>query len=163
ENAKHTAPRVLALRDEVVGSYRVLLWTLFGAVGIVLLIACTNLTNMMLVRSAARRKDLAIRTALGGSRRQLTRELLTASVVLASIGGSCGLLLAAWSVRLLIAIGPADLPRVQEVTLDWPVIGFAAILSSVIGVLFGLTPAMQAGRLDVNRILKAGGRSHGGH
>jgi predicted permease len=163
ENAKHTAPRVLALRDEVVGTYGVLLWTLFGAVSMVLLIACTNLTNMVLVRSAARRKDLAIRRALGGSRGQLTRELLTASVLLAAIGGACGVLLAAWSVRLLIAIGPADLPRIHEVTLDWRVIGFAAILSLVIGVLFGLTPAVQASRMDVNRALKAGGRSPGGH
>src|SRR5262245_50366116 len=162
DNAKHTAPRVLTLRDEVVGSYHALLWTLLGAVGIVLLIACTNLANMMLVRSAARRKDFAIRAALGGSRARLTCELMTASLLLASIGGALGVVLASWGVRLLIAIGPADLPRVREVALDWRVLVFAACVSAVVGVVFGLIPSMQASRLDVNRALKAGGRSLGG-
>ena len=161
ENAKHTAPRVLALRDEVVGSYHALLWTLLGAVGIVLLIACTNLANMMLVRSAARKKDFAIRTALGGSRAQLTRELMTASILLAMVGGVLGLVLASWGVRLLIAIGPADLPRVEEVVLDWRVVAFAACLSLVIGLIFGLIPSMQTNRIDLNRALKSNGRSSG--
>jgi putative ABC transport system permease protein len=161
ENAKHTAPRVLALRDEVVGSYHALLWTLLGAVGIVLLIACTNLANMTLVRSAARKKDFAIRTALGGSRAQLTRELMTASILLAMVGGVLGLVLASWGVRLLIAIGPADLPRVEEVVLDWRVVAFAACLSLVIGMVFGLIPSMQTNRMDLNRALKSNGRSSG--
>jgi len=161
ENAKHTAPRVLALRDEVVGNYHALLWTLLGAVGIVLLIACTNLANMMLVRSAARKKDFAIRTALGGSRVQLTRELLTAGILLATIGGILGLVLASWGVRILIAIGPADLPRVEEVVLDWRVVAFAACLSLVVGLVFGLIPSMQTNRIDLNRALKSNGRSSG--
>src|SRR5262245_13403793 len=161
DNAKHTAPRVLALRDEVVGSYQALLWTLSGAVGIVLIIACTNLANMMLVRSTARKKDFAIRTALGGSRAQLTRELMTASVLLATIGGGLGLVFASWGVRLLIAIGPADLPRVDEVVLDWRVLAFATCLSMVVGVVFGLIPSMHASRIDLNRALKGSGRSSG--
>jgi len=161
DNAKHTAPRVITLRDEVVGSYHALLWTLLGAVGIVLLIACTNLANMMLVRSTARKKDFAIRTALGGSRAQLTRELMTASILLAMIGGLLGLLLASWGVRLLIAIGPADLPRVDEVVLDWRVLAFAVCLSLVVGIVFGLIPSMQASRIDLNRVLRGSGRSSG--
>src|SRR5262249_15998273 len=124
DNGKHTAPRVLSLRDEVIGSYDVLLWTLMGAVGIVFLIACTNLANMMIVRCAARRKDFAIRTALGGTRAQLTRELMTASLLLTATGGSFGILLASSGIRLLLAIGPSDLPRIPEVALDWHVIAF---------------------------------------
>src|SRR5262249_35733024 len=119
DNGKHTAPRVLTLRDEVIGNYRSLLWTLLAAVGIVLLIACANLANMMLVRSAARRRDFAIRRALGGTRGQLIRESLVASFLLAVTGGSLGMVLASWGVRILVAIGASDLPRVHEIALDW--------------------------------------------
>jgi predicted permease len=161
DNAKHTAPRVLPLRDEVIGSYDALLWTLMGSVAIVLLIACTNLASMMMVRSAARRKDFAIRTALGGTRAQLTRELMTASLLLAAIGGALGVLLASSGVKLLLTIGPADLPRIREVALDWRVIAFATGISLVVGIIFGMTPAIQASRLDVNQALKTGGRSPG--
>jgi putative ABC transport system permease protein len=161
DNAKHTAPRVLTLRDEVIGGYGALLWTLLGAVGIVLFTACTNLANMLLVRSAARQKDFAIRSALGGSRSQLTRELMTAGLLIAGTGGALGLALARWGVRLLVAIGPADLPRAREIALDWHVFAFTCCISLIVGVVFGLTPALQANRIDINHTLKAGGRSDG--
>jgi putative ABC transport system permease protein len=161
ENGKHTAPRVLTLRDEVVGSYHALLWTLLGAVAIVLLIACTNLANMMLVRVTARRRDFAIRAALGGTRAQLTRESITANLLLAMTGGALALVFATWGVRLLIAIGPADLPRVREVALDLRVFIFAVCASFIVGIVLGLIPILQASRVDVNRGLKAGGRSSG--
>jgi len=161
ENGKHTAPRVLTLRDEVVGSYHALLWTLLGAVAVVLLIACTNLANMMLVRATARQRDFAIRAALGGTRTQLTRESITANLLLAMTGGALALVFATWGVRLLIAVGPADLPRIREVALDWRVTIFAICASFIVGIVLGLIPILQASRVDVNRGLKAGGRSPG--
>jgi len=159
ENAKHTAPRILPLRDEVTGNYRALLWTLLGAVAIVLVIGCTNLANMLLVRSVARRKDFAIRTALGGTRVRLIREMLTASLLLSLTGGALGVLLARWGVQLLIAAGPADFPRVPEIALDWHVLAFTVCVSVAVGGIFGLTPALQTGGLDVNEELKGSGKN----
>jgi predicted permease len=163
DNAKHTPPRVLALLDEVVGNYHALLWTLLGAVVIVLLVACTNLANMLLVRSAGRKREFAIRTALGGTRAQLARELTIASLLLAAVGGSLGVLVGTWGVRLLVAIGPADLPRISEIALDWRVLAFTACISLAVGVVFGLAPVVQARRIDINDALRGSGRSSDEH
>jgi predicted lysophospholipase L1 biosynthesis ABC-type transport system permease subunit len=132
-----------------------------GAVAIVLLVACTNLANMLLVRSAGRRREFAIRAALGGTRTQLARELITTSALLAAFGGSFGLLIGTWFVRLMVAFGPSNLPRVNEIAIDWRVVAFTGCISLAVTVIFGLAPVVQTRRLDVNDALKGTGRFSG--
>jgi predicted permease len=162
DNAKMTAPKAFSLRDEIVGSYQAALLLLLGAVGLVLLIACSNLANLLLAKASARRKEVAIRMALGASRGRLIRQLLTESVVLALFGGSLGLFLALWGIDLLVALSPVDLPRAQEIAIDQRVLAFTAGLSLLAGLGFGLTPALQASRLNLNEEFKGESRGASG-
>jgi len=146
------------LDETIVGPFRPALWTLLGAVGVLLLIACVNLANLALVRAAARRHEFAVRTAVGASGGRLVRQLVTESLLLAAIGGAAGIFLAFWSVPLLMKLSPQALPRTAEVGIDFTVLGFACALTLVTGVIFGLTPARAATRVDMNGELKDDGR-----
>ena len=157
-NAKKIAPRALTLREEIVGDYRRALVLLLCAVGLVLLIACSNIANMLLARASARHKEMALRRALGASGGRIVRQLLTESVILACIGGGLGLILAAWGVDLLLKLSPTNLPRAQAAGIDGLVLVFTTVLSLAVGLIFGLAPALLASRVDLNAELKAGGR-----
>ena len=150
--------RAVPLEEAIVGDVRPALLVLLGAVAFVLLIASANVANLMLARRSVREREVAIRSALGASRARLTIQLLTESVLLAAIGGLSGLLLAGWGVKLLLKLGPSNLPRLEEITIDARVLAFACVLSLVSGTLFGLVPAVEGGRSDLNNALKEGGR-----
>ncbi|HKP13969.1 MAG TPA: ABC transporter permease, partial [Blastocatellia bacterium] len=152
---------VRPLHDELVQKVRPALLILFGAVGFVLLIVCVNVTNLLLARASARRKEMAIRAALGASRWQLARQMLVESTLLSVMGGAAGLLLALWSIDLLKATGPAEIPRLSEVRLDAAVFAFALGVSLLTGFLFGLAPALQASKVDLNEALKDGAAKSG--
>jgi predicted permease len=147
------------LHEQVVGSARQALWLLFGVVVFILMIACANVANLLLVRASGRRKELAVRLAVGASRLRLIRQLLTESVMLASVGGALGLLLANWGCKLLIAINPDKLPRAAEIRINWYALGFTAAVTLLTGIIFGLMPALHASKLDLSESLKEGVRS----
>ncbi|HKP14388.1 MAG TPA: ABC transporter permease, partial [Blastocatellia bacterium] len=147
------------LQQEIVGDLRRPLWVLLAAVLFVLLIACANVANLLLARSEARQKEIAIRAALGAGRGRIIRQLLAESVLLAVIGGSMGLLLASWGLRLLPALGSEKIPRLQEVAPDARVLMFTLLTSLLTSVVFGLVPAYQAVRFDLQATLKEGGRA----
>ncbi len=146
------------LHEKVVGKTRLALMVLFGAVGFVLLIACANVANLMMARATARKKEIALRTALGASSGRITRQLLTESVMIGLAGGALGLVLGLAGIRALISFGPANLPRVQTVSLDLRILFFTLGLSLITGVLFGLAPVLQTRRWNFNDSLKEVGR-----
>jgi len=149
---------VVTFSDKLLGNIRPALWLLLGAVVFVLLIACTNVANLLLARSATRRREIALRAALGAGRGRLVRQLLTESMLLALIGGVLGTLLAAWGLQLLLALAPEDVPRLHETAIDGRVLIFTVVLSLLTGLIFGLLPAREATRLDLGTPLKEGTR-----
>jgi putative ABC transport system permease protein len=151
--------RLIPLHERVIGEARPALLILFGAVGLVLLVACANFSSLLLARSAARQQELAIRSALGAVRSRLVRQVLTESVLLAILGGAGGLVLAMWGVDFLMALKPADFPLVATVSIDRWVLAFTFGVSVLTGIVFGLVPALSSSRLNMNEVLKEGGRS----
>src|SRR3989440_45122 len=154
---KGVSVTITPLLENQVGDYRASLGLLLGAVGLVLLIACANLANLLAARGAARAREFAVRAAVGASRWQIIRQLLIESFVLAVIGGLLGLCLAAWGRDLLVALAPPGVPRFQNVALSGWVLVFSLALSFVTSVLFGLWPAWQTSRGDIQLALKSGG------
>jgi putative ABC transport system permease protein len=147
--------------EVMAGDVRPTLLVLMGAVGLVLIIACSNVASLLLVRSTARAREIAIRVAIGAGRVRLARQLLTENVVIAVIGGALGLVLAGWCLRTLILIGPRDIPRLSEATLDVPVLLFAGAISLVVALLAGLAPVLNTGKVDLTTALKEGSPTSG--
>jgi putative ABC transport system permease protein len=153
---------VIGLQDRLVAPMRPALLVLLCAVGCVLLIACANVANLLLARSAVREREMAIRLALGASRWRIARQLLTESALLGVAGGAAGLLLAVWGVDSIAALAPANLPRIDEVRIDGRVLVFTLITSLLTGILFGLAPALQLPRIAIQEVVKDGGRGSTG-
>ena len=150
--------RLTDLRERLVGELRTSLLILLGAVAFVLLIACANVANLLLARAAQRQKEIAVRTALGASRMRVIRQLLTESVLLSLVSGLVGLGLSLWLIKLLIAIIPRDTPRLNEIAINWQVFGFTFSVTVLAGLMFGLFPALQTSRPNLNETLKDSGQ-----
>jgi predicted permease len=150
---------VVRLQEQVVGDVRRALLVLLGSVGLVLLIACANVANLLLTRSAVREKEVAIRTAMGAGWQQLVRQLLTESVLLGLLGGAAGLLVAQLSIYTVRAMNPGNIPRLEDIAINSTVLMFTFGVSLATGILFGIAPVWRAIKVDLNTSLKAGGRS----
>jgi putative ABC transport system permease protein len=148
------APRLIPLQEDLVGSVRPALLMLSGAVGLVLLIACANIANLLLARASSRQREIAVRRALGSSRGRLVRLLLAESVVLAVAGGAAGAVVMVWLLEALLALAPSGLPRVQEVHVDGQVLAFTAAVSLLSAFVFGILPALHSSAADVHDSLK---------
>ena len=157
-----TTARLVPLQEEIVGTVRPILFVLLAAVAFVLLIACANVASLLLTRSLARQKEVALRAALGASRWRVVRQLLTEALLLSLAGGAVGLFIAYWGVPALVATLPQNqlnaLPFLKSLQINFGILGFSFGLSLLTGIVFGLVPALQSSRLDLNGVLKEGGR-----
>ena len=149
---------VVALQDEVVGDVRRALLVLLGSVGLVLLIACANVANLLLVRGAGREKEIAVRTAMGAGWHRIARQLLTESVLLGILGGAAGLAVAQLSLSVVRRMNPGNIPRLEDIGINGTVLAFTFGVSLATGILFGVAPVWRAVKVDLNNSLKAGGR-----
>lgn len=154
---------IIPLSEQLIGDIRPTLWALSAAVGMVLLIACANVANLLLARAGGREKEIAVRTTLGARPIRLIRQLLTESLLLALTSGVVGLFIAYSGVLMLSRLGGASIPRGGEISIDWRVLAFTVVVSAATGIIFGLAPAISTIRTDLNSVLKTTGRSNTGN
>ena len=160
ESEHHSYGEILA--EHATGSARAALVALMGAAGLVLFIACANVASLLLARGTTRAGEFAVRSAIGAGRGRLVRQLLVENILVSAVGGALGVLLAQWTVRLLLSMAPPGIPRLSDASLDMPVLLFAAVLSVATGLLFGMAPIVTSSRVNLNAALKSGARTVGG-